>query len=98
MEAIIISSGTLRTEDLIPAYWDHITEDRRAEILSGEYGDDVRAVLEGTFDHATPEATDLLVFLSDALEASAPAGMYASAHEGDPALIGFWPLEDDEDD
>lgn len=98
-----ISSGTLRPQDLIPAYLNALRE-----LFPAAYE---QVVMPGCGFSAFPsfaqedpdsdwwesEACDwLLESLSDALSENAPDGYYFGAHEGDGACFGFWPTGDDE--
>lgn len=43
-------------------------------------------------------ATDLMVRMTEQLEALAPEGMYFGSAEGNDSEIGFWRIEDPDDD
>jgi hypothetical protein len=72
-----ISTGTLRTEDLIPAF-------RAALEATGN---------QGTLAlHETPvDERDELATLEIALQEACPPFVYFGAHPGDGADFGFWP-------
>ena len=100
-----ISSGTLRTADLLDAFADALES-----IIDGEQGaradvgrfeqliSDARAWLEreqlesadSGGDH-DGNGGDLVEELADALQEFAPPYCYFGAHEGDGADFGFWP-------
>lgn len=96
----IVSSGTLRTEDLLATFTEKVAE------LMPDAGviADCRNILRliNTFAESAlmfPELDDLhyeakmLVNedLFELLNELAPEGYYFGAHEGDGALFGFWP-------
>lgn len=93
----VISSGTLRPQDLIPAYLRALRE-----LFPAAYE---QVVMPGCGFSAFPsyaqedrdsdwwrsEAADsLLESLSDILSENAPDGYYFGAHWGDGACFGFW--------
>jgi hypothetical protein len=72
-----ISTGTLRTEDLIPAF-------RAALEATGNQG--------ALALHETPvDERDELATLEIALQEACPPFVYFGAHPGDGADFGFWP-------
>jgi hypothetical protein len=87
-----VSSGTIREEDLVPAFLSVLREldPKATEILDLEF-EEIRR------DHDW-DSEEISRFLNetlwDALEANAPDGWYFGAHPGDGADYGFWPLED----
>lgn len=85
-----VSSGTVRPEDLIPAFVDEL------RWLQGRVPRDIykelRAYEAGKLDEE--DADWLLEALFDALDALAPAYAYFGAHEGDGADYGFWLISD----
>lgn len=88
--------GTLRPEDLIPAFADALRDYLRTCRPVPRY---VRAkafrALEWTKeDCRAEEAGRALVDLSDALDCFAPAYAYFGAHPGDGSDFGFWPIDD----
>jgi hypothetical protein len=110
-EGITISSGTLRSGDLIAAYLDHLFTDYHDEIF-------IPAALARTLRHYEEEVFTLTlqsragIISKTAYETSldalfdelheelvphmhnaAPEGTYFGSHEGDAALIGYWPVE-----
>jgi hypothetical protein len=72
-----ISTGTLRTEDLIPAF-------RAALEATGNQG--ALALHEAPVDER-----DELATLEIALQEACPPFVYFGAHPGDGADFGFWP-------
>lgn len=105
-EALIVSEGTLRPEDLIPAFI-HALEERLDEAEAQghdtahtrRYIREIEERIETIPDYyETADSGWDLVGLSDALNDYAPEGMYFGAHEGDGALYGFWPIEEDEEE
>lgn len=101
----IISTDTLRTRDLIPAFmW--ALEDRAPETaakLRKEYAEVFEAL--DSLDHfldpiptlAQDDAGFLLAELDDALNEHAPAGCYFGASDGDGACFGFWSFEEEDE-
>lgn len=90
-----VSSGTLRTEDLAPAF---IAELRRHW---PEKATELEAAWdrgEGAWDVVGDEPEQVVSELIDALNEVAPEGYYFGAHWGDGADFGWWPGEDDGDD
>ena len=95
-----VSSGTLRTQDLLRAFADEY------ERLSPTNGADLRrearqnAEILDMQDEPKPcdwdIAGDVLNDLMDQLQYMAPEGCYFGAHEGDGACFGFW-SRDEED-
>jgi hypothetical protein len=94
----IVSNGTLRSEDLLPTFW------QTAEQLSVSISADTFASLErlvgedsSEADWSDEEASETLQELFDALDSVAPAGFGFGASEGDGACFGFWLGEDWQD-
>lgn len=98
-----VSSGTLRTEDLIDSFADALRELATASnnadhIALCEEADDVWEVSEGDYrDRPESElraiednADNVLEALQEALKEYAPPYCYFGAHEGDGADFGFW--------
>lgn len=87
-----VSSGTLRPEDLVPAFAAELRRLRGA--LPKQLARDVRSYVS---DAPAPDGMDadefgaeLVQELSDALEAYAPPLAYFGTHPGDGADFGFW--------
>ena len=86
-----ISHGTLRTIDLLRAFAFELS------YLSGDYAelvnlaDERHEAIDVDADNETPEDSELVNELIDALNELAPAYCYFGAHEGDGSDFGFWP-------
>lgn len=86
-----ISSGTMRSEDLLPAYIGALRDVRGA--IPKRLLADVRKYESGAT--LAPEyKDDILSDLHDALHEYAPPYAYFGAHPGDGADYGFWLHED----
>lgn len=97
----IVSTGTLRTEDLLVRYWETAEQlaqlaDRPQLINPGTLAGLQKLVGEDSCeaDWNDEEACQLLEDLTDALQDVAPIGFYFGASEGDGACFGFWICED----
>lgn len=87
-----IIRGTLRPQDLIPAFADVL------RVLSPERLKDVVTLLPERDDNPwwdSEECTEVLNDLFDLLNEYAPEGYVFGAHPGDGSDFGFWP--DDEE-
>lgn len=85
-----ISSGTMRSEDLIPAFASELQY-----LAPATATDHARLVQEANdLEDHEEEADDVLEALFDALNDYAPAYGYFGAHVGDGADYGFWLCED----
>jgi hypothetical protein len=87
-----VSHGTMRAEDLIPAF---LSEIRSIEQAAGA------ALLSQTsglaaelIEYDTEQADEILQELADALDQAAPFGYVFGAHPGDGSDFGFWIAED----
>jgi hypothetical protein len=93
-DAIIISEGTLLTEDLLSAFYGELEE------LDPGAAKDLYADFCEAMD--APDTEEASIFLNetlwDALDAAAPDGLYLGTSEGDGACFGFWPVDASEDD
>jgi len=99
-----ITEGTLRVEDLLAAYISALENAIDPDDLSRD-AESARAFLveANAFyrrcdvhnDNDLQQAYFLLDDLSNRISECAPEGFYFGAHEGDGALIGIWPVEDD---
>lgn len=76
--------GTLRTEDLIPAFR---VELARIDPLAES------AIVPADEDNPD-DRTEELAELFDALDRQAPDGWYFGAHEGDGSDFGFWEMDE----
>lgn len=84
-----IIHGTMRPEDLIPAFsWE------LSKIAPTDYEELIRQA-ETIRDYDSEEADHILHELFDALDSCAPPYGYFGAHEGDGSDYGFW-LQDPE--
>jgi hypothetical protein len=86
-----ISCGTMRAEDLIPAFSDTLARLDKAGDYKG-----LLAEAREISDFASDDAGAVLEELFDALNSFAPDYGYFGAHPGDSADYGFW-LSDDWD-
>lgn len=105
-----VSTGTLRSEDLIPALHDELEsqlfmQDRTAE--NRETIDQLHAVYGRIQDECWDEAgefvlpefdSEIVDELCDALSQFAPPYCYFGAHPGDGADFGYWPSLESLDD
>ena len=85
----VLSSGTLRPEDLIPCFASAL-----GSFLPGALARDIRQWSAGGFeDYLVPIAeAEILEQLDEELQRLAPEGCYFGANEGDGACFGFWEL------
>lgn len=97
----IVSTGTLRTEDLLVRYWETAEQlaqlaDRPQLINLGTLASLERLVGADSSeaDWNDEQACQLLEDLADTLQDVAPVGFYFGASEGDGACFGFWIGED----
>lgn len=85
-----VSSGTLKTDDLIHAFEDELRSQGRScpvrRALVNDYLTDPDEAGEDEID----AAQDYLERLQDRLERYAPAFMFFGSHEGDGADFGYW--------
>ena len=101
-----VSSGTLRTEDLIPAFINALDSLKDEMSTSGDasYKDDVHRIddtlakierhQEAEDYYESDEASFDLEALTDLLNIFAPPYAYFGTHPGDGADFGFWIPED----
>ena len=102
---ISVSHGTLRSQDLLPAFYDAFNfyrnpEDQEAEDLSNEIDTHLaKAWLEDkTADFWESElCMDFMLTLEDALGDICPEGYYFGTLEGDLSDFGFWQVQDFEE-
>lgn len=94
-----IIHGTMRPQDLIPAFIDALREfnpDGYAQIMSSCFGP-IPSWVEDEGDSCEwwngDDAAALLESLFDALDECAPEGCYFGAHPGDGSDYGFWEIE-----
>lgn len=95
----LVSSATLRTEDLLPAFW--TAAEQCAAMLERPLDPELLATLERLVGEDSSEdawddaaAFDARLQLEDVLQDLAPAGCYFGSHEGDGACFGFWLPQD----
>jgi hypothetical protein len=84
-----VSHGTMRAEDLIPAFCDALDALGRHDCAS---------MARSAYEGAPCDADNLgyiLDFLFNALDACAPRAYYFGAHPGDGSDYGFWQIEED---
>ena len=91
-----VISGTLRPQDLIPAFTDELmVRDPHLETLAGSDWTIPTGVL-GNDDHewwASDDCMALIERLHISLNEVAPQGTVFGAHDGDGADFGFWPVD-----
>ena len=91
-----ISHGTLRTQDLIPAFLDALktvaphAHEQFMLLPFGPIPAHVRDEGDESDWWVSEEAQDLLSSLFDALDEHAPEGCYFGAHPGNGSDFGFW--------
>jgi hypothetical protein len=96
----IVSSDTLRPEDLLPAYWSAAESlaqlGKAAPLAADTLADLERLVGEDSSEDAWNDelACQLLEELTDCLQELAPCGFGFGSNEGDGACFGFWLSED----
>jgi hypothetical protein len=97
----IVSSATLRLEDLLPSYWSAVESLAQLAGKASPIAADTLADLERLVGEDSSEADwndelacQLLEELTDCLQELAPSGFYFGASEGDGACFGFWLSED----
>lgn len=85
----VVSTGTLRPEDLIPTFARAV-----GPFLPPALASDIRRWTAGAYpDHVIEVAeAEILEQLEEELCRLAPEGTYFGAHEGDGACFGFWEL------
>lgn len=96
--------GTLRPQDLIPAFLATLRKVAPAEYEQlvftpfGPIPAHVKDEGDASAWWASEEAGHLLEHLFDILDQYAPPGHYFGAHPGDGADFGFWQLEEENTD
>jgi hypothetical protein len=100
----IVSSATLRPEDLLPSYWSAVESLAQLTGKASPIAADTLADLERLVGEDSSEdawnyelACQLLEELTDCLQELAPCGFGFGASEGDGACFGFWLSEDWQD-
>lgn len=96
-----VSHGTLRSQDLIPAFLDVLRgENPAAHQQMTAPGVGFAAVPAHALEDddadwwRSEDAIGVLDSLFDALDECAPEGCYFGAHPGDASDFGFWPVEE----
>src|SRR6476469_2605483 len=84
-----LSHGTLRNEDLIPAFAEEIERLAKANDILPSYAD-VLAEAAGIQDYDSEEATEIVHVLMEMLNDFAPRYTTFSSHEGDGSDFGYW--------
>jgi hypothetical protein len=82
-----VSEGTMRNEDLIPAFMDAL---KGLECKSGAMAE-ISARMEDDSYYESEDADYDLEVLFDLLQTYAPLYCYFGAHSGDGSDYGFWP-------
>ena len=98
-----VSTGTLRPEDLIPAFVDALADFKPR--LAAKYDREFSAVVDRDFELNDPDSAETLGFICDELQTAlsdvCPPYMYFGTLAGDGADFGFWPdwdsIDNDED-
>jgi len=93
-----ISSGTMRTEDLIPCF---VSELQRQKPLRREHkrlAREINSRIEEENYFSSEDAGFDLEELTEALQEYAPSYFYFGAHPGDGADYGYWLDESFQDD
>lgn len=96
--------GTLRPEDLIPAFWaalEDIAPETAYARLDGTYGEEINTANMGEEaleryrefygQDAAQHLSEAIEMLMDDLSANAAPGYYFGTLEGDGSDFGFWP-------
>jgi len=92
-----ISTGTLKTDDLIEAFSDELSSILGEQAADCKLLSECDAWLEAHADENNAdddEGSELAAELEDALNEHAPLYCYFGAVEGDGADIGFWPCRE----
>lgn len=91
-----VSEGTMRPEDLIPKFLDHL--ELQEEISRGHRDliTEMRVRQQDSDYFDTEHSNYDLEELFDALNEYAPEDYYFGAHPGDGACYGYWRVEDGE--
>lgn len=83
-----VSSGTVRTEDLLEAFSDELERLARANRAAGKYRQLIKDAR--TVDANSEAGDELTQSLMDALGEFAPPYFYFGTTEGDGSDFGFW--------
>jgi len=97
----IVSSSTLKTEDLLVSFWETLERLSSSASFPFELSPSCLSSLEKLVgedskeeDYKEEEASQALLALFDLLQEASPPGFYFGSHPGDGALFGFWLSED----
>ncbi len=99
-ENVSISHGTMRTQDLIPAFLDVVREvapDHYEGLMVCPFPPIPSYVMDDGDSSEWWDSEDagyLLESLFDILDEHAPDGFYFGAHPGDGSDYGFWRIEE----
>ena len=96
---LIVSEGTLRSEDLIPVLL-NVCQALEVEGVDAMRDEFVRLLDDDgeVSPYCDESASELTNELMDKINDACPANLYFGAHEGDGACFGFWEIEVDNDD
>ena len=86
-----ISTGTLRTEDLLQRFADTLKACGSTSNEIANAYDFVNAIEPEDNPEGNPDAQLIMDLLWEALEAMCPPFIYFGTHPGDGADFGFWP-------
>jgi len=93
----IISSSSLKTEDLLVSFWQTLESLASSDSFPFELSASALSSLQRLVgedsseeDYKEEEASELLLSLFELLGEAAPSGFYFGSHPGDGALFGFW--------
>ena len=95
-----VSHGTMRPQDLIPAFLDILRDVDGAaheQYMLMPFGPVPSHVMDEGDDSEWWQSEDALWILQDlfdALDAASPEGFYFGAHPGDGSDYGFWRIEE----
>lgn len=93
-----VSHGTLRPEDLIPAFADELRRLRGAlPLYIAKQLREFNAAMTAGQDAADEMGVELVQALEDGLQQYAPAYGYFGAHPGNGSDFGFWLCDDWQD-
>jgi hypothetical protein len=96
-----VSHGTLRPQDLIPAFLDAVQEYAPSHyegMMVAGFGPIPSYVMDEGDDSPWWQSEDagfLLESLFDILNEAAPEGVYFGAHPGDGSDFGFWEIDEE---
>lgn len=87
LKGMVVSEGTLRSQDLIPKFLDVLYAN------GGKLGYELLPEIQEDPGHPfwdSEESGECVADLFEALNGLAPDGYYFGAHMGDGACFGFW--------